>query len=430
MLDGCMLVDGGGCAQVATLAGCALAARSSPDLDLFSVAVVAVVGRLTTMKVRSCANLVRLFYDAVKFILLLRIFVVRILLHCGADPGSGGGVVQEMHFIVQCAKSDGCECISACTKMRAHISVHSHPLNRTAIKCTLVPLISRTAPPRTRLIPPPRTEPQARIISYRHLGTIPIRPVNHAPLLSLALASAVGDFSRLPSSPLSLSHAIDGDFLSRLRAPATARLISERRVRGRAGSCFRFCAHIVSAVRVFYRQRISFFVALLVVLNTQYSYVFVASVVRFDAGATCLDAGAARNDPSGASGARHRMPGTVTHGRRGGIPCRALYIEMGWNFSALWLRWGPAVYNPYSTRVGPTTARSSEVKVNKSRRESRSAPQAAEDSSEYDELPRPTRQVETKARYSSVPCEIPRKSPDRQGGGLSKTPPLFGFPYK
>ncbi|KAK8937716.1 hypothetical protein KSP40_PGU019079 [Platanthera guangdongensis] len=57
-----MPVGGAGYAQVVTLAGCVFAARSSPDLDLFSV-VVAVVGRLTMTKVRSSTKLVRSFYS-------------------------------------------------------------------------------------------------------------------------------------------------------------------------------------------------------------------------------------------------------------------------------------------------------------------------------------------------------------------------------
>ncbi|KAK8940598.1 hypothetical protein KSP39_PZI010693 [Platanthera zijinensis] len=81
------------------------------------------------------------------------------------------------------------------------------------------------------------------------------------------------------------------------------------------------------------------------------------------------------------------------------------------------------LYNPYSTRGGPTTVRSSEVKVNDSRPKSRSICEPAECMGEYGELPTHTRQVATKARYSPVPCELPRKSPDRQGGGISKTPP-------
>ncbi|KAK8945301.1 hypothetical protein KSP40_PGU006959 [Platanthera guangdongensis] len=53
MLDGCMLVDGGDCAQVTKLADYAFTTRSSPDLDLFWVVVVAVIGRLTKMNVHS-----------------------------------------------------------------------------------------------------------------------------------------------------------------------------------------------------------------------------------------------------------------------------------------------------------------------------------------------------------------------------------------
>ncbi|KAK8965044.1 putative glycerol-3-phosphate acyltransferase 3 [Platanthera guangdongensis] len=37
--------------------------------------------------------------------------------------GSGGGAVQEMHCTVQCARSDGCECISARAEMCAHFDL-------------------------------------------------------------------------------------------------------------------------------------------------------------------------------------------------------------------------------------------------------------------------------------------------------------------
>ncbi|KAK8965573.1 hypothetical protein KSP40_PGU021277 [Platanthera guangdongensis] len=51
------------------------------------------------------------------------------------------------------------------------------------------------------------------------------------------------------------------------------------------------------------------------------------------------------------------------------------------------------VYNQYSSRVGPSTVRSAEVKVNKSRQESMSAYKIAEGLCEYGELPLHTRSV-------------------------------------